>query len=63
MKELLYERVVALVVKVPSSTGIQDDGRTLLFPPKFIMDANYSFNPPSLDLINPLCLLQTLHDS
>lgn len=26
-------------------TGKQDDGGTLLFPPKFIMDANYSFNP------------------
>jgi hypothetical protein len=37
--------VVALVVKVPFPTGIQDDGGTLLFPPKFIMDANYSFNP------------------
>jgi hypothetical protein len=37
--------VVALVVKVPSPTDIQNDDGTLLFPPKFIMDANYSFNP------------------
>jgi hypothetical protein len=58
MKELQRGGGVALVVKVPSSTAIQNDGRTLLFPPKFIMDANYCFNPffrphqPSLSLAN-----------